>query len=255
MKKFTLITFASDVLLARAVAREWLDVVEKSSHDRHTQCVALSGGRIAREFFNAVAEGARVRSISLAQVHFFWADERCVPPTDPESNFAVADKLLFQPLSIPRKNIHRIHGEGSPDKSALAASNELQRMVAADKEGLPKLDLVFLGMGEDGHIASLFPGDTISPGDSREIYRAVIASKPPPHRITLSYGVIAAARAVWVLASGAGKEQALYQSLSGVDGPPLGRLLAMRQGTRIFTDVNANPGSECDGSGSNSARC
>ena len=241
MKKFTLITFPNDVLLARAVAREWLDVVEKFSHDGRTQCVALSGGRIAREFFNAVVEGARARSISLAQVHFFWADERCVPPTDPESNFAVADKLLFQPLAVPRENVHRIHGESVPEEAVLAANNELRHVVGANGEGLPKLDLVFLGMGEDGHVASLFPGDTVSPDDSREIYRAVVAPKPPPHRITLTYGIIAAARAVWVLAAGSGKEYALYQSLSGADSPPLARLLAMRKATRIFTDIHANP--------------
>ena len=98
------------------------------------------------------------------------------------------------------------------------------------------LDLVFLGLGEDGHVASLFPEETEADRASHAIYRPVIATKPPPRRITLGYPAIAAAREVWVLASGAGKEDALRKSLAGRE-TSLERVIGLRAHTRIFTDI------------------
>lgn len=153
-------------------------------------------------------------------VHFFWADERCVPPQDPESNFALADSWLFQPLRVAAASIHRIRGEAPPAQAAREAAEELSRFAPLDQAGCPVLDLILLGMGEDGHVASLFPGSEsagVTAGDN-DIYRAVTAPKPPPNRITLTYPVIYAARQVWVLASGPGKERALADSLGGWRG-------------------------------------
>ncbi len=102
------------------------------------------------------------------------------------------------------------------------------------------LDLVFLGMGEDGHVASLFPSEPEVMMQDAAVYRAVFDSpKPPPQRLTLGYPVLAAAREVWVLASGAGKETALKASLGGNGKTPLGRVLSMREGTKLFTDIAA----------------
>lgn len=201
--------------------------------------VAVSGGRIAKDFFAAVAQLARERGQSLALVHFFWADERCVPPMDAASNYRLASELLFQPLSLPAANLHRIRGEDDPDAAACAAETEVRRFVATNAAGQPVLDLVLLGMGEDGHIASLFPGESEPQMASPAVYRAVTASKPPPRRITLSYAAIAAAREVWVLASGAGKEAALRESLSPGGQTPLARILQARSQTRILTDIPA----------------
>ena len=97
------------------------------------------------------------------------------------------------------------------------------------------IDLVFLGMGEDSHVASLFPGDTEAV-QSRAVYRAVIGPKPPPRRITLGYPALAAAREVWVLASGAGKAGALRDSLAKDGDTPLARVLQSRDKTEILTD-------------------
>ena len=103
------------------------------------------------------------------------------------------------------------------------------------KRELSLLDLVFLGMGEDAHVASLFPGDTEAI-ESRAVYRAVTGSKPPPRRITLGYPALAASREVWVLASGEGKAEALRTSLAKGGDTPLARVLQSREHTEILTD-------------------
>jgi 6-phosphogluconolactonase len=200
----------------------------------------LSGGRIAREFFAEIARQAAERSIS--SVHFFWADERCVPPTDPESNFAMANELLFQPLNVPAAQIHRLRGEGPEELALREAVNDILKVAPLNAERQPELDLIFLGLGEDGHVASLFPGEPEEVMNSPAIYRVVTAVKPPPRRITLGYATIAAARQTWVLASGPGKEKALRDSVSPGGKTPLARVLRLRPETKIFTDIELRAG-------------
>jgi 6-phosphogluconolactonase len=237
MKNVELISFASADELARAVASAWLDEIEAANRAGKTHCVALSGGRIARKFFAAVAEQARTRAVSFGHVHFFWADERCVPPDDPESNFHLAKELLFAPLKIGDAQIHRIHGEDPPEAAATAASKEIFKIAPLNEAGQPVLDLIFLGMGEDGHVASLFPGEPNVSISDKSIYRAVNNSpKPPSNRVTLGYPVIVAARQVWVLMSGVGKEAALRKSLFSKGHMPLARVAQFRTHTKIFSD-------------------
>jgi len=236
MANFELISFANAGELASRVASFWLDEIEAASLAGKMHCAALSGGRITQKFFAATVEQAMLRKISFERVHFFWADERCVPPTDPESNFKLADELLFSPLKISENQIHRIHGEDSPEAAVKNAEAEIRQIAGSDGKKLPVLDLVFLGMGEDGHVASLFPNKTEGTV-STEIFCAVKNSpKPPPNRISLSYASIAAARLVWVLASGTGKEAALSGSLSPAGKTPLARVIQSRAQTKIFSD-------------------
>src|SRR5882724_518771 len=155
MPNYELLTFDAPLALADAAAEAWLSKIESAG--RGPQLVALSGGRIAGDFFRAVAENAKRRSVSFANVHFFWADERCVPPQDPESNYGLAEKWLFQPLHVSATQVHRIRGELPPQEAAQEKAAELRRLAQANPAEQPVLDLVFLGMGEDGHIASLFP--------------------------------------------------------------------------------------------------
>ena len=239
MKPFDLFPFPNSAALAHAAASAWLETIELSQQKGQPQFVALSGGRIARDFFTATAEAARARKVSLANVHFFWADERCVRPTDHESNFAAAEQLLFQPLRLQPDHIHRIPGEDTPPTAAARAEIEIRQQVPCNETGQPKLDIIFLGLGEDGHVASLFPGGSEETRIASATYRAVTASKPPPQRITLCYSTIAVARQVWVLVSGQGKEQALRASLAGSDQTPLAHVLGSRRQTAIFSDVKA----------------
>jgi 6-phosphogluconolactonase len=234
---YELLRFPNPAALAKAAASDWLGQTDHAAASVEPYCVALAGGRIARQFLQAVADRVREGAGTLQGVHFFWGDERCVPPSDTESNFYLASELLLQPLAIPGRFIHRIQGEVEPSTAALNATVELSRCAPAGPENQPVIDLIFLGLGENGHTASLFPEEPEEVRADRAVYRPVIASKPPPRRITLGYAAIAAARQVWVLASGAGKEQALRDSLAPGGRTPLGRVLAQRTQTRIYTDI------------------
>lgn len=244
MKKFDLISFATADELARAVASKWLDEIAAANRTGKRHCVALSGGRIAQKFFASVVEQAKARKMGggdtpslSSNVHFFWADERCVPPDDAESNFAIAQKFLFAPLKIADAQIHRIRGEDAPEAAAKAASTEISKIATVNENDQPVLDLIFLGMGEDGHVASLFPGEPGVSISDKAIYRAVKNSpKPPPNRVTLGYAVIAVARQVWVLVSGTGKEPVLRKSLQADGRTPLARVTQFRTRTKIFSD-------------------
>ena len=233
-----LLRFPDPTALAQAAARDWLTEVGLAAQRRGGFSVALSGGRIAKTFFAAMVRATQTAGVSLAALHFFWADERCVPPDDPESNFGLAHRWLLAPLGVPEANIHRIHGELPGEHAAVEAEAELRRFVSADNEGQPVLDLVLLGMGEDGHVASLFPNERESAARGTASYLAVNdAPKPPPQRVTLSYGPLRAARRVWVLASGQGKEKALRDSLAESGDTPLARVIRSRTQTRLFTDI------------------
>ena len=252
MSSVELMSFADDGALARAAAEQWVKQLETAAQGSVPYCVALSGGRIAGRFFSAFAELANASRLRLSSVHFFWGDERCVSSEDPASNFGLAAKLLLRPLRIPDNQVHRVRGEMPPESAAAQAEAELRRVAPADAGGQPALDLIFLGMGEDGHVASLFPGEAEEVMADKAVYRPVTAPKPPPRRITLGYPAIAAARQAWVLASGAGKENALRESLaSGVlvkedhrlpfvefrAETPLARVLRLRRQTKVLTDI------------------
>ena len=240
MGRFELNRFPSAQQLAQSVAAQWLDLIGASATSGAAVCVALSGGRIARQLFSSAAQSSNARTLLNQEVHFFWGDERCLPPEDPESNFRAANELLFEPLAIASTRTHRIKGELSPREAAIDAEKQLCSFCTKRLNELPVLDLIFLGMGEDGHVASLFPEEPEEVRANPAIFRAVVGTKPPPNRITLGYNVIAAAREVWVLASGPGKKEALAQSL-GEDGKtPLARVLKLRTATRIFTDIDSS---------------
>ncbi len=248
MGNFELIPFTTADELARAAAGAWLDEIETARRVGRLHGVALSGGRIAQKFFASVVEQAKARKIgdrgtpSLpTNVHFFWADERCVPPGDPESNFKLAKELLFVPLNIPANRIHRLRGEAAPAVAVQEAEAELRQIASANPAGQPVLDLVLLGMGEDGHVASLFPDAPAGIVQGTAPFLAVDHSpKPPPRRLSLSYAALAAAKQVWVLISGAGKAKALRESLDPSGKTPLGRVIQLRQKTLIFSQIGAD---------------
>ena len=233
MQSFELIHFAKADELARAAATAWLNEVESATRAGKKYSVALSGGRITQKLFTDTVAQARARKITFAQVHFFWADERCVPPDDPESNYKMAKDLLFEPLKIPPSQIHRIRGEDSPATAVKVIEGEFFQTVPSQI-----FDLILLGMGEDGHIASLFPGASQAIWDTPSPFLVVENSpKPPPTRISLSYKTIIAARNVWALVSGAGKESALRESLSPSGHTPLARVLQGHRAMRVFSDI------------------
>lgn len=226
--------FASEADLAKAAACDFVDLVRS----KKPLTVALSGGRIAKTFYNEIVAQVRNRRVEFSNVDFFWADERCVPPTDPESNFYLANEHLFQPLKIGEQRIHRLKGELSAAIAVEQAAEEISRVASHNDAGLPVLDVVILGMGEDGHVASLFPNTPDAINQSTAPFVHIENSpKPPPNRLSLSYTVLAAAKDVWVLASGAGKQAALKESLAVKGNTPLARVLDSRTHSTVYTDV------------------
>lgn len=227
--------FNTRLELAHTVATQFLDwALSQPDIPRYT---AISGGRVAETFFSELAGLALKRHVLLKQIHFFWADERCVPPNHLESNYHRAKELLFEPLNISIDHIHRVFGEFSPVQAANLANKKIEQVVPKNKNGFPELDLILLGMGEDGHTASLFPGVTIEKTESAVYLPVQAAPKPPSTRVTLSYSAICAAKNIWVLISGKEKEKALKNSLAPGSKTPLGKILNRRKDTLIFTDI------------------
>lgn len=168
---------------------------------RESFSLALAGGGTPLAAYRLLAAEA----MPWERTHLYWSDERCVPPDDAESNYGAARRALLDHLANPPAQVCRIEGE-DPDPHAAAA-----RYAAL----LPaRLDLLLLGIGEDGHIASLFPGDIALHEHTRHAV-AVIGPKPPPRRITITPPVLAAARATLVLATGAAKASPVARALVG----------------------------------------
>ncbi len=239
MNSFQLSSFASADELAQAAANAWLEEVESANRAGKNHCVALSGGRITQKFFTATVALAKAKNISFANVHFFWADERCLLPTDSESNFKMANELLFSPLKIAAEKIHRLRGEETLSAAVTLAESDLRAHAPKNANSQPVLDLVLLGMGEDGHVASLFPNATAEINNCVAPFLAVSNSpKPPLNRISLSYVALAAARQVWVLVSGQGKTEAFRESIKPAGQTPLARVIQSRNDVRIFSDIN-----------------
>ena len=172
--------------------------------------LALSGGTTPGRTYELLgAAGA-----ALDDVEVWFADERCVAPEDEESNYRLARETLLEPAAIPSARVHRMPGELGP---ALGAeSYELELLSALGEEPVPPvLDLVVLGIGPDGHIASLFPGaPTLSAGEGAICHGVSDSPKPPPQRITLSLAILNAARGCLLLATGAGKADAVDAMLA-----------------------------------------
>jgi 6-phosphogluconolactonase len=228
-------SFASSAALAEAAAQDWVARLQVRDPSR-PYGVALAGGRIVKAFYQAVL--ALKPQALLVNVHFFWGDERCVPADHAESNFAVAQEHLLQPLGVPALQVHRIEGELDPALAARKAEEQMRRILPTGPAGQPRLDLVFLGMGEDGHVASLFPGEAPAAAASPAVYRPVLAPKPPPQRITLGYPAVAAAREVWVLASGSGKEAAFRGLGEKNSALPIVKLAVARSELVVYEDIS-----------------
>jgi len=199
--------------------------------------VALSGGRIAGAFFREVTLAAKERKLSFDCLEFFFADERWVPLTEPESNFHLAQTHLFEPMRVPPANLHPIYGATTPEDAAQRAEASLRLLLPSKPSRVPSIPLIILGMGEDGHIASLFPGGPQEPPGTARVYAPVMGPKPPSLRVSLTHPAIAAAGEVWVLVSGAGKEHALGESLEPRGKTPLAQVIASRRKTAVLTEI------------------
>jgi 6-phosphogluconolactonase len=185
-----------------------------------TFSVALSGGSTPRPLYELLARQPRAGEIPWERVHLFQVDERCVPPDDPQSNYRMIRAAWLQHVPIPDKNFHRMAAEQADrDGAARAYAAELSQVLRPEQGEFPRLDLVFLGMGPDGHTASLFPGSAALTEQALWV-RPNYVEKLATHRLTLTYPVLNAARRLVFLVSGAEKAETLRRVLRPAVGAP-----------------------------------
>jgi 6-phosphogluconolactonase len=206
MKKADLNIFRNPEELADQFAIQLMNWAE--NHSGNTFHLAISGGKTPDLLFSVLA--SKYPDSSLWQkVHFWWVDERMVPPSNPESNFGVAQKLLFSQISIPEENVHRIKGENAPEVEALSYSAQIQKNIP-QSNGWPVFDLILLGMGDDGHTASIFP-DQMHLLDSERICEVATQPQSGQKRITLTGRAISHAKKVCFLITGLNKAERLSE--------------------------------------------
>jgi 6-phosphogluconolactonase len=176
--------------------------------------IALSGGHTPKLMFAKLAAA----EFDWSPVHFFWVDERCVPPESEQSNFKLANEALLAPARIPAANIHRVKGELPSEGAAAAYVAELRSFFQLGSTELPVFDVIHRGIGADAHTASLFPGEPLI-RDRDGIAAAVYVEKLKSHRVTLLPGVLLAARNTVIQAEGEDKAQPIYSVLLGPEDP------------------------------------
>ena len=204
----------------KEVAEQFSNYLVDQLKDKESFHMALSGGSTPKIVFDVLADNFADK-VDWNKVHFYWGDERCVPPSDDESNYKMTVEHLFSKIEVPKANIHRILGEKSPTDEALRYANLLE--INLDRvEEVPQFDLVILGMGDDGHTASIFPHE-IELWDAED--HCVVATHPDSgqKRVSINGKVINTAKEVAFLVTGASKAEkveAVVDKTEGSDAYP-----------------------------------
>jgi 6-phosphogluconolactonase len=196
---------------------EWIsNQASISIRDRGRYSLVLSGGGTPKPVYQRLSQLLVSQQIEWRKFFIFWGDERCVPPDDPQSNFRMAKETLLDDVAIPPENIFRIKGELDP---AEAAQDYEQRISDFFSQGASRFDTILLGLGEDGHTASLFPG---TPG--LEVRDRLAIENPHPYsgswRVTLTYPTINASHSILFLVAGKNKAQVTAECIQNPDNPP-----------------------------------
>jgi 6-phosphogluconolactonase len=200
--------------LSQAAASHFAAIARRCVADGRPFYTAISGGGTPRRTYRILAEEQYRKEGFWQAAHFFWCDERCVPTDDPQSNFGEANRLFLAKNGVPPEQLHRVRGELSQTAAVMDYSLQLQEL-ATPGYNWPRFDLVLLGLGADGHTASLFPGSDPQNGESTPVLAATGAyAGRPAERITLTQAVFNTARQVIFLVCGANKAEAVVKTLS-----------------------------------------
>ncbi len=185
-------------------ARGFAEYLLKQHKQKEKLNIALSGGSTPKLLFNLLATEYQDQ-FDWSKLHFYWGDERCVPPTSTESNYKMTNDLLLSKVEIPESNIHRVLGENDPEQEADRYAKEIAEQLPSLK-GIPRFDIIILGMGEDGHTASIFPHEIELIKDSRV---CAVGTNPDSgqKRVTLTGSTINNAASVCFLVTGKGKAE------------------------------------------------
>jgi 6-phosphogluconolactonase len=199
---------------AAACAEHTAALLEETLSGSPAATLAISGGRTPALLFPHLAAA----KLAWERLHVFWVDERGVPPSHPESNYALAEKHFLREVEIPMRNIHRIQTELGAQEAARKYVDDIVRHFDLERGQLPHFDVMLRGVGPDGHTASLFPGDPLI-NDTEGIAAAVYVEKLDQWRVTLLPGVLQAARHTALLVTGADKAEMLRDVLCGQFDP------------------------------------
>lgn len=210
--------FPDNAAVARAAADIFVGLAPPPHERRRLFRVALAGGTTPQALYALLASAEYRNRVAWNQVVFFFGDERAAAPDHQDSNYRMAHEALFRPLGIADTNIYRMQAERL-DLEAAAADYERAVRSSFEGEGMPRFDLIFLGMGPDGHTASLFPGSPALAERRRLVVPVTDAPAPPPRRLTLTVPVLNAARLVLFIVTGADKAPALRDALMGTLSP------------------------------------
>jgi 6-phosphogluconolactonase len=226
--------------LAEALAMRLRDEVEGALAERGVATVALTGGSFAPAFYPRLAG----LTLDWSRLRFFWGDERAVPPEHEDSNYLLARELWLEPAGVPEASVHRMLGEATDLDAAVAS---YAHVLAAEAGDPPRLDVVLLGVGDDGHVASLFPGHPLLRESERTVAAVFDAPKPPqPRRLTLTLPVLTRARLVVVGALGAKKAAPIAEALAD-PASSLPLALVLRGAKRALVLLDPEAASQLDG--------
>ena len=216
--------------LIEAVARRWREIATAAINARGKFHVALSGGSTPGALYRLLALPKHAEHIPWDRVHIYFGDERAVPPDHADSNFRMAKEALLDHVSIPPSHIHRMQGEAEdPHVAASAYTRELTTNLPLSAQGVVQFDLLLLGVGTDGHTASLFPGTPVLHERAR-LVEAVFVEKLNSWRITLTLPVIDHARHVLIMVNGESKASIIRDIFSTRRAPPFPVQLINPQG-------------------------
>ena len=194
--------------LLEALAQIFISVSEKARRANSLSAIALPGGHTPRALFEYLALPQISQKISWEYVQFFWGDERCVPPDHPDSNYGMAQKYLINHINMPAAHIHRIHGENDPHSEAIRYSQEISSSVKKMLSSIPRLDWILLGLGKDGHTASLFTGQS-----PKGLCGVTFHPKTGQKRITMNYELISLAHRISFIVRGKNKAKMVSKVL------------------------------------------
>lgn len=213
---YSLRVFRDPEETARAAAEQFAQLARLSSTARGRFSVALSGGSTPKRVYELLSAEPLRDEVPWAETHVFFGDERCVPPDHAESNYRMAAETLLSRVAIPSANVHRMRGEGDAVANASLYEDELRAYFVGSTR--PALDLVMLGLGDDGHTASLFPDSDVL-GEREAWVAAAWVEKLRAYRITLTAQSINGARHVMFVVTGRAKAEALAEVIEGARDP------------------------------------
>lgn len=208
--------------LAHAVAARLITRLVDIQGDGKVARVVLTGGRVAAAVYRAVAESPARTAIDWQRVEFWWGDERFLPDGDPDRNETQAREALLDKLDVDPARVHVMPADNGQGAEAAAAAYAEELAAAAstgDVAGVPTFDVLMLGVGPDGHVASLFPGHEALGIDDRSAVAVHDSPKPPPTRVSLTFPALARAQEVWFVVSGEDKADAVQQALANASLP------------------------------------